>query len=177
MAASQETDEDFVTGRRMANIGPEANRQAVERYLVEIKGYRREEIQVDAPLKIDVAGEPYHAHIDLVVVAGPEKAPFMLIKCAAGSLGSWERQIISAGRIFGPTQIPLAVVADGVDAVVLDTPSGKRIGQGMAAIPSRQTAWDDAARATAVAYPPERREREKRIFRSYDSMTVNKAAT
>lgn len=167
--------EDFVTGRRMADIGPEANRQAVERYLVEIKGYRREEIRVDAPLEIVVAGEPYHTRIDLLVTAGSAHRPFMLIKCAAGSLGSWERHIVSAGRIFGPHQIPLAVVSDGVDAVVMDTLSGKRIAQGMAAIPARQGAWDTMTRWTPVVYPEDRREREKQIFRSYDSMTINKA--
>jgi hypothetical protein len=167
--------EDFITGRRMADVGPEANRQALERYLVEIKGYRREDIRVDAPLEIVVAGEPYHTRIDLLVAAGPAGTPYMLIKCAAGSLGSWERQIVSAGRIFGPHQVPLAVVSNGVDAVVMDTHTGKRIAQGMAAIPSRQVAWDEAVRATPLVYPEERREREKQIFRSYDSMTVNKA--
>jgi hypothetical protein len=45
----------------------------------------------------------------------------------------------------------------------------------MAAIPSRQGAWDTMTRWTPTDYPEDRREREKQIFRSYDSMTVNKA--
>ena len=41
---------DFVTGREVPNIGAEENRQAVERLLVEQKGYDREEIEVEVPI-------------------------------------------------------------------------------------------------------------------------------
>ena len=58
---------DFATGREVPNVGAEENRQAVEKLLVESKGYLKEEIQVDVDMAITVAGEPYHSQVDLVV--------------------------------------------------------------------------------------------------------------
>nr|MDJ0723317.1 hypothetical protein [Desulfobacterales bacterium] len=68
---------------------------------------------------------------------------------------------------------PLAVVSDGRDAVVLDTVSGRRIADGMAAIPDAREAARQMAAWTPVAYPPERLEREKRIFRTYDRENIH----
>lgn len=164
---------DFLTGREIPDIGAEANRQAVARYLVENKSYPAAAIVRDAPLGIEVAGEPYHSRIDLLVMAGQPPQPFMAVKCAAGSLGSREREIVSAARIYGAHQIPLAVVSDGQNAVVLDTVSGQKIAEGMAAIPDAQAAAQQAATYAPVPYPPERLEREKRVFRSYDQLNVN----
>lgn len=164
---------DFLTGGEIPNIGAEANRQAVARYLVENKSYPAAAIVRDAPLEIEVAGEPYHSRIDLIVMAGQPLQPFMAFKCAAGSLGSREREIVSAARIYGAHQIPLAVVSDGQNAIVLDTVSGRKIAEGMAAIPDQQTADRQVSQSSPVPYPPDRLEREKRVFRSYDQLNVN----
>lgn len=164
---------DYLTGREMADVGAEANRQALERFLVETKGYTSNDIIVDAPLEIEVAGEPYRSRIDLLVMAGEPPRAFMAIKCAAGSLGSREREIVSAARICGPYQIPLAVVSDGRTAIVMDTVSGRKIAEGLAAIPDRQAAMGKIAQTAPQAYPRERLEREKLVFRSYDQLNVN----
>lgn len=165
---------DYLTGREIPDVGAEANRQAVARFLVETKGYQAAAIIVDAPLEFEVAGEPYRSRIDLLVMAGQPLRPFMAVKCAAGSLGSREREIVSAARIYDAScQIPLAVVSDGHKATVLDTVSGKKIAAGMTAIPDCQTADLQISRSTPVPYPPERVEREKLIFRSYDQLNVN----
>jgi hypothetical protein len=165
--------QDFLTGREIPDVGAEANRQAVERYLVESKGYQATDIVVDAPLEIEVGGKSYRSRIDLLVLAGQPPRPFMAVKCAAGSLGSREREIVSAGRVFGEHQIPLAVVSDGQKAIVLDTVSGRKIAEGMAAIPDRRTAFQQIDQRAAVPYPKERLEREKRVFRTYDQLNVN----
>jgi hypothetical protein len=97
------------------------------------------------------------------------------IKCAAGSLGSREREILAAARVLGPYQIPLSVVSDGKDAVVLDTVSGKRIGEGLEAIPSK-TELEVKIRSLALQpMTEERRVREELIFRTYDLANVNAA--
>ena len=49
---------DFITGREVPDIGAEANRQAFERALVELKGFSKEDIEVDVPLNLVVAGKP-----------------------------------------------------------------------------------------------------------------------
>jgi hypothetical protein len=164
---------DFVTGREVPNVGAEENRQAVEKYLIKEKGYLKEDIEVDVDIAITVAGEPYRSQVDLVVTADGGQARFMVIKCAAGSLGSREREIVAAARLLNEYQIPCAVVSDGKKAIVLDTVTGKKIGDGLDAIPSKGEALTQLKSFTPRAFPEERREREKRIFRTYDIENVN----
>ena len=164
---------DFVTGKSIIDIGPEANRQAVEKYLVNNKGYAREDILVDMELSLTVAGEAYHTKLDLVVMV--DGSPFMVIKCAAGALGSREREVVYAARVAQEIPIPFAVASDGQTALVFDAVTRNQIGQGLEAIPSPEQAKQLILNTKAVSLSSERREREKIIFRSYDMMNVNTA--
>lgn len=172
-AADPETIVDYITGNAVPNIGAEANRQAVERLLVETKGYARQEIVVDAPIELQMADGPYRSRLDLVVRL--QGCGYMVIKCAPGSLASREREVIAAARLLAPYQLPLAVASDGATAIVWDAVSGKRLGQGLAAVPSRQQALAafDPLRLTPLA--ESRRSRQQLIFRSYDSMNVHRS--
>ncbi len=163
---------DYVTGREIPDVGSEGNRQQVERMLVEGKGYAKDEIEVDAPIEVAVRGEVYRSKIDLLVrVSG---TPFLVIKCAAASLGSWEREILAAARLWGSVQVPLSMVSDGTAVIVLDTVSGRKIGEGWDAVPSRARAEDQVKTLEPVPFPEDRLDRERLIFRSYDSMNVNR---
>lgn len=164
---------DFVTGREIPNVGAEANRQAVEQYLVDEKGYSKADIAVDVKLEMSIADKPYRSQVDLVVRVDSSRPPIMAIKCAAGSLGSREREIVAAARLLDDYQIPLAVVSDGNSAIVLDTVSGKKTGEGLAAIPSKEAAGRLLDSHRPVSLAPDRREREKLIFRTFDSDNVN----
>ena len=164
---------DFVTGREIPNVGAEENRQAVEKFLVNAKGYAREDIEVDVPIEISVAGQPYCSQIDLIVSVDGDANRFMAVKCAAASLGSREREILAAARLVAKNQIPLSVVSDGHTAIVLDTVSGSKLGEGLDAIPSKDQAREQLMHLKEQPYPEEKREREGLIFRSYDSMNVN----
>jgi hypothetical protein len=162
---------DYITGESVPHVGAEINRQQVERYLVEEKGYQREEILVDAPIQVEIEGDIYRSTVDLVVQING--CPLMAVKCAAGSLGSREREIVSAARLFGPSPIPLAVVSDGETATVLDSTTGKPKGSGMGVILHRDEAIELAQSEPLPPIAPERMIREKLVFRSYDSMNVN----
>jgi hypothetical protein len=162
-------------------VGAEANRQAAERFLVERKGYLRSDIVVDMEVVMEVGGNRYRSSVDLLVsvplLEHPEvSVQIMAIKCAAGSLGSREREILSAARLVNETyQIPLAVATDGITAIVLDTLTGKKQGEGLDAIPSRQAAAEMLSQLEMQPLPERRLEGEKLIFRSYDSLNVNVA--
>lgn len=162
---------DFITGNIIPDIGAEANRQAVERFLVNTKGYLKKDIQVDVDIKFVVADESYSSMVDLVICV--DNTRFMVIKCAAGSLGSRERETIAAARLLGQYQIPCSVVSDGKTAIVLDTATGKKIGEGLDAIPSKDQAREKLSSFNLVPLPDTRFEKEKLIFRSYDIMNVN----
>ena len=109
---------DFITGKKVPNVGAEANRQAVERYMVEEKGFKRQDIQVNVPIQMQIEEQIYCSYVDLVVMIEGRK--LMAVKCAPGSLGSREREIVSAARLLDVYQIPLALVSDGTSAIVLD---------------------------------------------------------
>jgi len=164
---------DFVTGRLVPNIGAEENRQLLERHLVERKGYAREDIEVDVPIEMVIAGERYRSAVDLVAGVGGRR--LVAFRCAAGSIGSCEREILAAARLLNDYQIPWAVASDGRDAVVLDTASGRRVGAGLDAIPA---CAELEAQLPALAFktlPLDRRQREQLIFRTYDCERVNRS--
>jgi hypothetical protein len=166
---------DFVTGESIPNVGAEENRQMVERFLVDEKGYSKEDVAVDVDIEITVAGEIYRSQIDLVVSVNDDygSTRLMAIKCAAASLGSREREILAAARLLAENQIPFSVVSDGRTALVLDTVSGKKLGEGLNAIFSKAKARKMLKGIKPLPFPKEKREREKLIFRSFDSMNVN----
>ncbi|MBW2367339.1 MAG: type I restriction enzyme HsdR N-terminal domain-containing protein [Deltaproteobacteria bacterium] len=166
-----ETIIDFVTGASMPLVGAEANRQATEKILVNEKGYSKENIAVDVDLELTIAGQPYQAQIDLVVSVAGKRV--MVVKCVAGSLGSREREVVAAARLLDAYQIPFAVATDGKSAVTLDTVSGRKMGEGIQSIPSRQVILDRFDSISWSPYPEQRLEREKLIFRTYDLGNVN----
>jgi hypothetical protein len=169
---NQKTVIDYITGKEIPDIGAEANRQAVERFLVEEKGFLREDIEVSLPISFDIDGENYQSRVDLVVSVGDKR--LMAIKCAAGSLGSREREILAAARITDTYQLPFAMVSDGKTAILLDTLSGKKLGEGLEEIPSRQKLSTYAKNAAFLPFSKERLRPEKLIFRTYDRMNVNR---
>ncbi len=168
-----ETITDYVTGERVPLVGAEENRQAVEKLLVNEKGFSREEIAVDVPIAFDVAGETYRSTVDLVVSLGGR--PLMVVKCAAGSLGSREREAVAAARLVAPTPLPVAVVSDGLTAIVLDAVSGKPLDEGLDAIYTRSGLESACASTITAPLAAARLEKERLVFRSYDSMNVNVA--
>lgn len=164
---------DYITGNEIPNIGSEENRQTVEKYLVEVKGFFKSDLEIDAPLEINIRGEDYRATVDIVVTINHRR--LMAVKCAAGSIGSREKEILSAAKLLENYQVPLAVVSDGKKATVLDTLSGKSLGEGLDAIPSREEIADQFKEEDFQPVPDNRLEQVKLVFRSYDSMNVNVA--
>jgi len=163
---------DFITGRCLPNIGAEANRQAFERFLVQKKGILPENILVNEPLVFQIGEETWQSKIDLVIHA--DGRALMCVKCAAGSLGSYDREIVAAARLLAPHPLPLAVVTDGSNALVMDVAVGKKKGEGLDAVPDAEQLrkWLDQPQLPALS--TKRREKEKLIFRSYDMMAVNR---
>lgn len=163
---------DFITGREIDNVGSEASRQIFEKFLVETKGFSKEEIRVDVPLIVQFKGDDYVSAIDLIVCCN--NAPFMAITCVAGSIGSYEREILAGARLVYEFQIPFAVSTDGRNAVIMDTISGKTIGQGFDAIPTRESAKIKMAAIKETIYAPEKRKLEMIIYRSFNMEKINR---
>ena len=133
---------DFLTGREIPNIGAEMNRQAVEQFLVNEKGFLKRDIRIDEPISLMIGDERYDSTVDIIVMVEDKK--MMVLKCAAGSLGSRERETLAMARLIEAYQVPYSIVSDGKTAVVLDTVSGKKRGEGLPAIPSKEELREQA---------------------------------
>ncbi len=167
-----ETIIDFVTGAARANCGAEANRQQIERLLVEKLGYDPTAIEVDAPITMELDGQRYTSTVDLVIKVRGHR--YMAIKCAAGSLASRDREVIAAARLLENLQIPLAIASDGKTAMVWDSVTGESLGTGLDAIPSADRAREQFDPEKRMPLDEKRRYRQMLIFRTYDAMNVHR---
>ncbi|MCP3871758.1 MAG: type I restriction enzyme HsdR N-terminal domain-containing protein [Desulfobacteraceae bacterium] len=162
---------DYITGKSVRNVGPEASRQVFEKFLVNEKGYEKNDIKVDEKLIVQFKGEDYISSIDLIVFC--KKKVLMAITCVAGSIGSYEREILAGARLVYDCQIPFAVSTDARNAVFMDTLTGKTIGKGLEAIPTKEEAVKLIESIEYQPFDQNRKEREMIIYRSFNIEKVN----
>jgi len=163
---------DYITGKEIDNVGAEASRQIFEKFLVETKGYAKSDILVDVPLTVQFKGQDYPSLIDLIV--NVDSRPFMAVTCVAGSIGSYEREILAGARLVRDHIIPFAVSTDARDAIIKDTCTGKTIGQGLEAVPDHSGARELLKKIDATPLDPEKRAGEMIIYRSFNLEKINK---
>jgi hypothetical protein len=136
--------------------------------LKEKKGYQPEDIEKKVLFEVKLGEETVYSSVDFVVSVSGRR--LMIIKCSAGSLSSRERQAVAAARLLGSAPVPLAVVADPVNAEVLDVATGKVIGEGFGAIPVREQLVQMVSERPPIQFSPERLEKEKRILLAFDAI-------
>jgi hypothetical protein len=157
-------DQEIEEGAEMA---AEARRM-IEYLLLEKKGYQVEDVQKRQTFRVDLSGEQAYSSVDFLVTVDGKKS--MVIKCAAGSLSSRERQAIAAARVISSPPVPIAVVADPVGAEVLDVMTGKVIGEGFGAIPIKEEMRRMLSGLETKPFSPDRLEKEKRILLAFDAI-------
>ncbi len=143
-------------------------RKMIGDFLREEKGYRDDDIEVDAEFEVSVDDIRITTSVDYILRLNGKR--FMAIKCSPGALESRERHLVSFARVVDTYQIPYAMVTDGTRARVLNTVSGKLFSEGLGSVPDRAGAEEMCSSAEPVPYPPERMEREKRILLAFDSI-------
>ncbi len=143
-------------------------RKTVEFLLLEKKGYGPGDVQKNVVFEVKLGKETAHSAVDFLVSSNGRAA--MVIKCAAGSLASRERQAVAAARVISSPPVPVAVVADPAGAEVLDVMTGKVTGEGFGAIPVRDQIVKILPEKELKALSPERLEKEKRILLAFDSI-------
>ncbi len=136
--------------------------------LREKKGYEPGDIRKGMAVEVSLADETAWSSLDYLVSVDGRKA--MTIKCVAGSLDSRERQAVAMARVIASPPLPVAVVADPVSAEVLDVASGKVIGEGFGAIPTREQLQAILREKQMHPLDPRRLEREKRILLAFDAI-------
>ncbi|MFP4475108.1 MAG: type I restriction enzyme HsdR N-terminal domain-containing protein [Desulfatibacillaceae bacterium] len=161
---------DFMTGEALDDTYDERDRQSLGRLLVETLGFAREEVAPRVPVFLRNEGGSALVVVDYAVSLGGKIA--MIVRYGPGSVVSRERPALAASRLVAEHQVPVVVVTNTRDASVLMGPSGKRIGEGMEAIPGR----DGLARIVEEMDEPflkvddRRKELERRILYTFEAV-------
>ena len=157
---------DFITGETVVDTLDERARQKIARFLVEEKGYLKDEIEVRQQITLTVDGNRGFSKVDFVIRAAGKA--FMIVIFGPGSLVSRERSTVAAARLIEGYEVPFAVVTNGEGAQVLETRSGKVIAEGLDNIPSKPEALRKLETITFEKLSEGRLEREKRILYTFD---------
>lgn len=146
----------------------EAIRDEMLRFLVEHRDYTPEDIEKDKEFKVGVAGCEDTVSTDYIIRLRDKM--FMAIKCAAGSVDSRERHIISFARVVDQYQIPYCLVTDGENTRMIDTVRGEVISEDIFAVPNKEEALKLMGEVEFSPYPPERLEKEKRVLLAFETV-------
>jgi hypothetical protein len=159
---------DYITGEELTDTDDERIRQNISKLMVEDKGYNKNELIPRLYVETLFSTNFVRSTIDLTVeLAGRQ---FMIVRYGPGSLVSRERSASAAARVLNPKhQIPLAVVTNGNDAELIDTATGKILGNGLESIPDRVQAEKIISTLTFPTRQNDQKlEREKRILNAFD---------
>jgi len=159
---------DYLNGEELTDTDDERIRQDLSRWMVEEKGYAREELLPRLYIETLFSKSFVRSTIELTVSVNNRQ--FMIIRYGPGSLVSRERAAIAAARVLNPDyRIPLAVVTNGQDAELIDTTSGKIVDYGLHSIPDRAEVEEMIAKLRFSAPPDSNaREKELRILNAFD---------
>jgi hypothetical protein len=157
-------EREIADGEEMA----EAVRHIAFNMLLNDKGYGESDIRQGVVFDVTIGNETVPSNVDFLVSVENNKA--MVIKCAAGSLSSRERQVVAAARVLADLPIPIAVVMDPMSAVVLDSATGAVLGEGFEAIPTKEQLKALVVGREGKPIPPQKLEREKRVLLAFDAI-------
>lgn len=153
----------------------EAVRTEMLKFLLEHKGYDLEDIERDKEFKVSVPGCEDTVSTDFIISLGGKR--FVAVKCAAASVDSRERHIISFARVVDEYQIPFAFVTDGENTRLIDTLKGKVISEDIHSMPSRGEALSRMKDMKFVPYPSDKLEKEKRILLAFETVRCQNLKT
>jgi hypothetical protein len=158
---------DFVTGEPLVDTDDERYRQKLARLLVEERGFAKNELTMRRRIETLFNHQFVASRIDIVVSIGDQRV--MVLRYGPGSLVTRERPAVAAARVLEENQIiPLAVVTNGEDGELLDARTGKVLGTGLEAIPTREAVLKMMPTLDFTPVAPERREPELRILNAFD---------
>ncbi len=157
---------DYLTGAEIPFTNKDNIRQKILRFLIENRGFLREDISVDREISFTMEDMQVSSPVDIAVRLN--RLTLMVWKCSSGSLVSRERQIIASSRLLESYVVPFAAVTNGSDVALLDTATEKVVGSGFGSIPTRQELLN-TAEALSLRIPNSKKLiYEQRILYTYD---------
>lgn len=128
---------DYLTGETLVDTHDERFRQKIARHLVQVCGYEKPQIESRKQIIIKTGKKTAQLWMDFLVSTGEKIG--MVIRYSPGSLVTRRLPNLALSRLVYPYQIPMVVTCNGEDAEVINGITGKVTGQGLDAIPDRQT--------------------------------------
>lgn len=160
---------DRLTGKEIPFSNRDNIRQNILKFLLEDKGYRKDDILPDREIRFELEGQSVLSLVDISIVLGGKTA--MIWKCASGSLVSRERQVIASARLLEEYLVPFAAVTNGADLEFLDTSTEKVIGRGFMSVPSREELIEELEGIVLRPVNKKKTILEQRILYTYDSIS------
>jgi hypothetical protein len=157
---------DFVTGRTIVDTIDERARQKIARFLVEQKGYSKDDIETRRTLPLTLDGDKGAVKVDFVIRLD-DKA-FAIVMFGPGSVVTRERSTLAVARLVEQYVVPFAVVTNGEEAEILETKSGAVIARGLDGIPAKPEAMKTIRTLAFETISKERLEKEKRILFAFE---------
>lgn len=160
---------DYLTGREIPFTNRDNIRQRVLRFLVEEKGYLKEDISCDREITFDLDGQQVRSLVDISLCL--DNKTLMIWKCASGSLVTRERQIMAAARLLEDYIVPFASVTNGIDLELLDATSGEVIGTELGSVFSRSELLNIETALILKPVNKKKQANEKLILFTYDEIS------
>jgi hypothetical protein len=158
---------DYITDEPVVDTDDERYRQKLARFFVEEKGFARKDLEVRLKIETLFAGNFVVSKVDLVINLRGRR--LMLVRYGPGSLVTRQRPALAAARVLDrDALVPLTVVSNGEDAHLLDSRSGKLIGEGLENLPTKGEGLSLLAELDFTPLPEARREPELRILNAFD---------
>ncbi|MDQ1331254.1 MAG: hypothetical protein QG578_1522 [Thermodesulfobacteriota bacterium] len=157
---------DFITGIQIQDTHDERYRQNIARFLVNKKSYGKSDIKPRHELLVRAGEKKAIIRIDFLIAM--KNLILMIIKYGPGSIITRHRPALSASRLVAPYQVPVVVVTNGVDADILDGPTGKVISNGLDSIPLKQELLNLSEKFVFGEIPESRAEAESRLLYAYE---------
>jgi hypothetical protein len=158
---------DYLTGEAIDETSYEEFRQALARLLVEEKGYPKSRLVPKIGVCFPVDGQDYTRMVDLMAT-GDAGEPLLFVIFCSGEPGSYVREALAAARIYDKGPVPLVLVTDTRDAILLEAATGRELARGMRAVPDWQTMI--GLNAPRPALSEEALARERRILFAYSEL-------
>jgi len=159
---------DFIMAREEPDKELIEHKKRLERFLINDKGYNNEDIERDINLTVSIEKFTGTVEIDFIIKINEKRV--VLIKCTSGSLVTRERLALACARLLENYQIPFTVLTSWWRTELLDTITGKVIGEGLEAIPERERIVENLERIPFIPFPEEKIEKEKRIFLAFEAL-------
>ena len=143
-------------------------KQIVWQLLLNEKGFKTEDIEIDPEFTIELSNGRVTVSIDFIL--NLLSLSFMVIRCIPTSIESWERYTIAFARAVKDYQIPYAAVTDGENIRIFDALSGSLISESMNSISDRKEALHFIKNFKPTPCSAKRLEKEKRIIYAFEGI-------